>query len=114
MRVFFLILLAALVIGTPGAYQQTRPPRPIDLNGLWKDNNRLVGIGQTDNIVIGMFKQPYTKCDPENGSPPQDRVKDFEGTLSGNYHHRQDDRLQLWKGVGLQSGRSGSGREAGC
>lgn len=84
MRVFFLILLAVVVIGTPVTYQQTRPPRPIDLNGLWKDNNRLVGIGQTDNIVVGMFKQPYTKCDPENGSPPQDRVKDFEGTLSGN------------------------------
>ena len=84
MKVFFLVLLAAVVIGTPIPNQQNRPPRPIDLNGLWKDNNRLVGIGQTDNIVVGMFKQPYTKCDPENGSPPQDRVKDFEGTLSGN------------------------------
>jgi hypothetical protein len=84
MRVFFLILLAVVVAGTPNANQQTRPTRTIDLNGLWKDNNRLVGIGQTDDVVVAMFKQPYTKCDPENGSPPQDRVKDFEGTLSGN------------------------------
>jgi hypothetical protein len=84
MRVFFLILLAVVVAGTPIANQQNPPRRIIDLNGLWKDNERLVGIGQTDEIVIGMFKQPYTKCDPENGSPPQDRVKDFEGTLKGN------------------------------
>ncbi len=84
MRALFLILLAVIVVGTPAANQQNPPQRVIDLNGLWKDNNRLVGIGQTDDVVVGMFKQPYTKCDPENGTPPQDRVKDFEGKISGN------------------------------
>jgi hypothetical protein len=84
MRALFLILLAVLVAGTPAANQQNPPQRVIDLNGVWKDNNRLVGIGQTGNVVVAMFKQPYTKCDPENGSPPQDRVKDFEGEIKGN------------------------------
>jgi hypothetical protein len=83
MKAFFLLLLAGIVVGLPSAHMQNPPARVIDINGLWKDRNRLVGIGQTDTTVVAMFKQPYTKCDPQNGSPPQDRVKNFEGTISG-------------------------------
>lgn len=81
MKALSLLLLAVTVVVPPSAHVQNPPAQGvIDLNGVWTDNGRLVDITQTGIDVVAMFKTP-PKCDPQDGSTPQPRNKDFKGVI---------------------------------
>lgn len=76
----------ALVVAAmlpPLAESRAQDPPAIDLSGRWQDGSRPVEIEQSGSSVVARYVVPPL-CDPQDGSEPQPREIDFEGSLSAD------------------------------
>jgi N-acetylmuramoyl-L-alanine amidase len=75
--------LAVLIAASSAAEARGQESPPINLRGTWDDNGREVLVRQDGSAVVAEFAEPPL-CDPQDGSEPRPREKDFEASLRGD------------------------------